>query len=152
MRKIIIITFSILALFNSLYAQTKDELIKVDKDFSDYSALHGTKDAFLKFIDDTGVLLRKNNYPVIGKEKIIAAFFTGDDGGYTLTWKPLFADISSSGELGYTYGIWNLDSKDEKGNPVNVKGTYVTIWKKDKEGIWKFVLDTGNSGLEPPKN
>jgi ketosteroid isomerase-like protein len=27
------------------------------------------------------------------------------------------------------------------------KGTYVTIWRKQKDGKWKFVLDTGNQGV-----
>lgn len=27
-----------------------------------------------------------------------------------------------------------------------LRGTYVTIWEKT-DGIWKFVLDTGNQGL-----
>jgi hypothetical protein len=31
------------------------------------------------------------------------------------------------------------------------KGTYVSIWKKDENGNWKWVLDTGNPGLEPKK-
>ena len=27
------------------------------------------------------------------------------------------------------------------------RGTYVTIWKKDADGTWKWVLDSGNEGL-----
>ena len=27
------------------------------------------------------------------------------------------------------------------------QGTYVSIWKKDKIGAWKFVLDSGNQGI-----
>jgi hypothetical protein len=29
------------------------------------------------------------------------------------------------------------------------EGTYCTVWKKDKDKKWKFVLDTGNEGLKP---
>ena len=61
--------------------------------------------------------------------------------------EPLFADISGSLELGYTYGIYELTIKSKEANPQVHKGTYLTIWKKDKYGNWKFVLDTGNSGL-----
>lgn len=139
--------------FNAFSQSKPDEdvLKKIDLEFSDYSKLYGAKDAFLKYLDDNGVMLRRNNYPFVGREKIISAVFADDNGGYTLTWTPLFADITSSGDFGYTYGTWNLDSKDDNGNPVNTKGTYVTIWKKDSAGNWKFVMDTGNSGLEPPK-
>ena len=27
------------------------------------------------------------------------------------------------------------------------RGTYVTIWKKQANGRWKFVLDSGNEGV-----
>lgn len=33
------------------------------------------------------------------------------------------------------------------GNQEN-KGTYVSVWKKDNKGEWKFVLDSGNEGLD----
>jgi ketosteroid isomerase-like protein len=28
-----------------------------------------------------------------------------------------------------------------------IYGTYTSIWKKEKNGKWKFVLDTGNEGI-----
>jgi ketosteroid isomerase-like protein len=34
-----------------------------------------------------------------------------------------------------------------KSNGVISRGTYVTIWEKQKDGTWKFVMDTGTSGL-----
>jgi ketosteroid isomerase-like protein len=27
------------------------------------------------------------------------------------------------------------------------KGTYLTIWEKQPDGSWKFVVDTGTQGL-----
>jgi ketosteroid isomerase-like protein len=27
-------------------------------------------------------------------------------------------------------------------------GTYVSIWKKQPDGKWKFILDSGNEGIE----
>ena len=65
-----------------------------------------------------------------------------NDSAVVLSWEPIGGDVATSGELGYTYGIYEL--KDS----VNVqKGSYVTIWKK-VNGKWKFVLDSGNQGLE----
>ena len=62
---------------------------------------------------------------------------------YTLTWVPIKADVARSGELGFTYGTYLLTIK----NIGKEEGTYCTIWKKDKNHSWKFVLDTGNEGL-----
>jgi len=95
------------------------------------------------------VLLRKNSFPIVGKAIIKEKFFSSSDSGYTLTWKPLYADIAQSGELGYTYGVYEFKAMDPEGKPIIGTGTYVSIWKKDQLGNWKFVLDTGNEGLEP---
>ena len=59
-----------------------------------------------------------------------------------LTWKPDGGEIATSGDLGFTYGIYKLEMKD-----TVLKGTYVSIWKKQTDGKWKFVLDSGNEGI-----
>jgi ketosteroid isomerase-like protein len=66
-----------------------------------------------------------------------------NDSTVQLTWEPEGGDISTSGELGYTYGIYELKGS----NDVVERGTYVTIWKKQEDGKWKFVLDSGNQGI-----
>ena len=132
--------------------ERKQELINVDTQFSKLSEARGVNEAFLTYIADDGVLLRKNNFPIVGKAIIKERFFSRPDSDYTLTWKPLYADIAQSGELGYTYGIYEFKAMDPEGKPIIGTGTYASIWKKDQFGIWKFVLDSGNEGLEPPTN
>lgn len=128
----------------------KEAIRQTDIDFSNYSGEHGMEAAFLKFIADDGVLLRPNMRPIEGIEKVRQLFKEGD-ASFTLVWSPLFADVSQSGDLGYTYGTFNLTGKNDKGEEIKRDGTYITIWRKEKDGNWKFVLDTGNPGLEPPK-
>jgi ketosteroid isomerase-like protein len=119
----------------------KQEIINTDIAFSDYSKKHGMKKAFIEYIDDDGVLLRPDHLPIVGADAI--DFLTQlNDSSYTLTWKPFAAAISSSADLGYTYGIYNVQFPD-----TNLSGTYVSIWKKQPDGKWKFVLDTGNEGI-----
>jgi ketosteroid isomerase-like protein len=148
--------FIIFALFSlNTQAQTdldkeKDSLKQTDINFSNLSAEKGMNHAFLSYADENAVLLKPNSYPIEGIEKLRERY-SKPDTSFTLIWKPLYADIAVSLELGYTYGTWELKAKDEKGNPVSYYGTYLTIWKKDKNGNWKFVLDTGNSGLEEKK-
>jgi ketosteroid isomerase-like protein len=123
----------------------KESMKKADIAFSDLSKQKGMTAAFLEYIDSTGVLLRPGHYPIIGKD---AQTFlrAGEDSSFTLTWEPSAAEISASGELGFTYGIYTLDLRD-----TAIKGTYVSIWKKQADGKWKFVLDTGNQGLSKEK-
>ena len=123
-----------------------DELLEVDREFARLSIEKGANASFLEYIDESCVLLRSNRYPVIGRENI-EKMFSSPDTSFTLNWDPLFAEISKSGDLGYTYGIYRVEMDSPEGNLVTKEGTYVTIWKKDKNGDWKFVLDTGNQGL-----
>jgi ketosteroid isomerase-like protein len=122
------------------------ELIEVDREFSRQSVEKGAHESFLMYIDDSCVLLRPNREPVIGRKKI-EEIYSKPDTSFSLTWEPLDADISKSEDLGYTYGTYTVQMDSPEGTSVTKEGTYVTIWKKDKNGDWKFVLDTGNQGL-----
>lgn len=124
----------------------KQELLDIDMEFSKSSVEQGSHTAFLDYIDDSCVLLRPNRNPIIGKDKI-KEMFKSPDTSFSLVWDPLGADIAESGDLGYTYGIFRIEMDSPEGTVVTKEGTYVTIWKKDEKGNWKFVLDTGNQGL-----
>jgi ketosteroid isomerase-like protein len=56
-----------------------------------------------------------------------------------IRWKPLGADVSDSGDLGYTWGV--AESGPGKDGPFKPYGIYVTIWKRQADGKWKFVYD-----------
>ena len=123
--------------------ELKKEIMQVDIEFSNLSVKVGMEKAFLEYIDTNGVILKDKSMPIVGKNELIKIYETKSDSGFTLQWKPLFADVASSGEMGYTYGIWTLTI-----DTAVYQGTYTTFWKKDKKGNWKFVLDTGNDGLK----
>ena len=53
------------------------------------------------------------------------------------------AEMSISGDLGYTYGISEVKT-GESGSVVNRRGSYLRIWKKQSDGEWKVVLDMAN--------
>ncbi|HEX7458460.1 MAG TPA: hypothetical protein VF301_08505, partial [Ginsengibacter sp.] len=112
-----------------------------DVAFSDLSKKEGMKRAFIEYIDNEGILLRPGHLPIIGANAI--DFLSQvNDSSYTLTWNPSGAGIAASEDMGYSYGIYKLELKD----PV-LRGTYVSVWKKQKDGKWKFMLDTGNEGI-----
>lgn len=118
-------------------------LMEVDKDFSRLSEQKGMKAAFLEYIDSNGVLLRANNFPMLGADAV-DYLIAQNDSTYILQWEPRNGEVAQSGELGYTYGIYALRPT---ATDTVLYGTYVSIWKKQKNGKWKFVLDTGNEGL-----
>lgn len=69
--------------------------------------------------------------------------------GTALTWMPVHADMAASGDLGYTYGNYVFTAKNKDGKLVTNYGKYTSIWKKQKDGQWKVVVDMGNSSPDP---
>ncbi|MFN8241360.1 MAG: DUF4440 domain-containing protein [Bacteroidales bacterium] len=140
----IAILFSIISCSHPAPKADPEVLFKADRDFSALSARAGMHEAFLTYVADSGVLLRDDAYPLVGKESLASLFSGRPDTTFTLTWEPVRGIISSSGDLGYTYGYYTrvVKATGEKG-----RGTYLTIWQKQKDGSWKFVLDTGTDGL-----
>lgn len=122
----------------------KIALIQADKSFSEMSVEKGMKAAFIEYIDSNGVLLKPNHLPIVGAHAI-DHLIAQDDTGYTLNWQPHNAFVSQSGDLGYTYGVYALHPKNAD---TVFYGTYVSIWKKQGDGSWKFVLDSGNEGID----
>lgn len=141
------VTATLLQCNSSNPAKGIDEILSSDKAFSDLSKEQGMKHAFLEYAAEEVVFLRKNSLPQVGKKLMKERFANFSDTSFTLTWEPLFAYVAESGELGYSYGIYTSTSTDSTGDPVTEKGTYVTVWKKDITGKWKYVLDSGNEGL-----
>jgi hypothetical protein len=141
---LIIILIGILSCSKSSKNQTAGILLQTDRDFSAMSVKEGMHKAFLFYIADDGVILRNNSYPAKGKKALENRFTMKSDSAFVLSWQPLFEKISESGDLGYTYGV---HSNTNKLTGEVTKGTYVTIWQKQTDGSWKFVLDTGSQGL-----
>lgn len=123
--------------------KNKTELMDADNAFSNLSAEKGMKNAFLEYIDSNGVLLRPNVIPIAGADAVDYIIGLKDE-GYTMTWKPNDATVAVSGELGYTYGTYLLQPSAKD---TVFYGTYVSIWKKQEDGKWKFILQSANEGL-----
>ena len=108
------------------------------------SVEEGMFKAFLHYFADDGVMLSDNTRPIEGKSSLEEVFAAGSDSLIILEWKPLFERIGQGGDLGYTWGEYKRTIKTT--GEVS-RGNYVTIWKLQDDGSWKFVLDTGTEGL-----
>jgi ketosteroid isomerase-like protein len=131
-------------LFLSHYAGAQkniDGLIRAEKDFAAYSAASNTKEAFLKFLDSTGIVFEKGQ-PVNG----IASWNKKEKRPGILNWHPRFAEIAASGDFGYTTGPWTFQPRTLSDSIV-ARGQYSTVWHTDKNGDWKFLLDLGVGNL-----
>jgi ketosteroid isomerase-like protein len=126
-------------------ARYEQEIMDTDRAFSDYSIAHGQIASFLEYAAPDVVLNKPHMYPIVGHEKLQQHYSGKADTSYVLTWEPQYARVAKSGELGYTYGYWKFFLKSQ---PEKVeKGTYATVWQRQPNGQWKYVLDLGNEGL-----
>jgi len=118
------------------------EMVKTEQAFSKMAEEKNTRDAFLAFIADDGLLFRPG--AVNGKKWLLEHPAPPTDKKPLLAWQPSFAGMSASGDMGFTTGPWELkgDVKDEK---PSAYGHFVTVWKKQADGTWKFVVDLGIS-------
>ena len=125
------------------FGADSEELRKMEAAF-DKATLERGLDGFMSFFADDGVILMPNVGPVKGREAIRKTKESSfAKPGFTLRWKPEYADIAASGDLGYTYGPYTLTFTGADGKQVKRTGRYFTIWKKQKDGSWKVMLDNG---------
>ena len=149
-RWILIPTLAVLATsiyFRPAAAHPKDgaEMLKqMEAEFMKAAAERGSV-GYMSYYAADAVELPNGTAAIKGKDNIAKTMGFLDDAGNKLEWTPEFADMSSSGDLGYTYGTYVFTSKDKDGKPISDRGKYTSIWKKQKDGSWKVVLDMGNS-------
>ncbi len=78
---------------------------------------------------------------IFGKQNITNFYKNQPKQHIQLQWKADFVDASVSGDLGYSYGKYSFKLTDSLGNEHQSAGIFHTIWKKQKDGTWKFVWD-----------
>jgi ketosteroid isomerase-like protein len=100
--------------------------------------------AFADWFADDGVALGNGATPQIGKIAIVKSA-SWSPKVYQLVWTPTDAVMGPSGDMGYTWGHFEGHSKDANGNPVTTSGRYMTIWRKEADGNWKVLLDSGSN-------
>lgn len=134
-----------LILFVSIIsAQSADlnDMIKHEYSFAEKAAGGSTRDAFLAFIADEGIIFRP--HPVNGK--VFLEKQKPNEGW--LIWYPEKASISASGDIGYTTGPASF--RKAKGDTTDIWfGNFCTVWRKQKDNSWKFLIDFGISNEKP---
>ncbi len=115
-------------------APAPDGIIAAERAFAADGYQRGVKLSFLAYSAPDAIIF--NPGPVNAHESLKAS----PDQNLAeprphLVWWPLYAGIASSGDLGFTTGPYAID-EDRRGH-------YFTIWKKQPDGAWRWVLDAG---------
>jgi ketosteroid isomerase-like protein len=116
-------------------AKGRSDLLSTERDFSKASGKRGAVEAFLAYASPDVRVLRNQKQPFIGRKAAVAAWTPLS---IEWTWTPQFADVSQSGDLGYSYGLYEM--RDKAANSVAETGNYLRVWKR-VNGTWKLILD-----------
>ena len=128
-------------------AETHDarsELLAADRAFAKSTEANGLE-GWMSFFADDAVRL------VMGAEAIqgLPAVREYDsrlfaDTTLKLEWDPTDAGVFSDGRHGFTTGRYSLLSVSSAAYDTLQKGAYVTIWRRNEQGVWQVILDTGS--------
>ena len=134
-----------LSISAEIFAQQKNwdlnQLIATEYSFAASAAEIGARDAFLKFIADDAIIFRPS--PVNGK-----AFLTNEPKRPgLLSWYPVYSEISSDGDMGFTTGP--AEFRKAKDSAAIWFGNFCSVWQRQPNGEFKFVLDCGNNNKKP---
>lgn len=117
-------------------AQTRSEVVNAELSFAATAKAYTMKKAFLENMDSAAVVFERgqilNGFEYWSK----ATETTGK-----LLWHPGFNGSSQAGDLGFTTGPWEYRATLQ--DSVVANGQYTTIWKKNRNGEWKFLVDLG---------
>lgn len=124
-----------------------EALANAERAFARLSVERGPVAAWAAFFAPDAVQLPADQEAIRGREAILAWLKTGglDTPGIVLDWWPLHAEVATGGDLGYTFGEWEVRRQDAvpDAQPL-VRGKFTSVWKKQADGTWKVILDTGN--------
>lgn len=127
-----------------LAAADIDALVDAENTFAGDVAELGVRDGFLRHLIDESVVFR----PLPTAARVWFEAQPSPD--FALSWSPWFAEISASGDFGYTIGPWTSRPLTAEGAGVS-HGFYITVWIKNAEGVWRPLADHGIGGAELPK-
>ena len=127
---------------------TAEMLKQLEGEFMKAAGEKGSQ-GYMSYYADDAVEVPNGGPLIQGKVEIAKGMGFLDDKNNRLLWTPVGADISASGDLGYTYGTFEFHSRDKDGKATVEHGKYTSIWKLQKDGSWKVVLDMGNASGAP---
>ena len=123
---------------------TKEESEKLMQASRDWSAAAASKDIekTLSYWTEDAILYSAGDPELKGKKAIREMVETSmKNPDFNISWEPVSAEVSESGDMGYLLEKSKIVMKDSIGNEKIMTFKGVTIWKKQKDGSWKNAID-----------
>ena len=120
-----------------------DVIRQADIQFSSEATRSGTGEAFRRFAAPDAQVFSASGEFISGPDAIAQSFGPSSSRS-TLVWHPVEGEMSASGDLGFTVGNAVFTDEREGAPPVVRHSKYLTVWKKQRDGTWRYVVDGGS--------
>jgi ketosteroid isomerase-like protein len=117
---------------------TAKEAADADRAFSDAGAA-SVADAFANFATADVSKTGKESGYIFGRDEVRKLFDPPPPQG--LVWQPEYWSAARSGDLAFTIGVAGPRNGTPLATGANAAGHYFTIWRKDADGKWRYVID-----------
>lgn len=124
-------------------------LADAERAFAKMSVAKGIRESFLTYFADDGIDFEPA--PGVAKDSIRKRPAPSVPPPVTLDWEPVFADVASSGDFGFTTGPYVYTDRRPGGGPP-AYGYYFSIWKRAPGGPWRVAVDAGTALPSSPGN
>ena len=114
-----------------------------DSSFADLADRMGTAVAYSSTVAPDGAIFGGSRL-IVGPTAV-KEFEEAQGAGTSLTWRPVYALAAESGDLGFTVGESIFTGRSPSGAAVQRFGKYLTVWQRQGDGSWKFVMNGGNA-------
>ena len=125
-----------------------NRLLQTDREFARASVDYGMADAFRAYVHEDAIVFGRDAQPVRGRDNIYD-HLASSRRNFKLEWEPQEGKSARLGDLGWTWGVYTVSWTDSLGIPQVSYGRYVNVWKKDRAGEWKVLLDIGSPSPPP---
>lgn len=137
-----------LVLSTPAFAGAVEEMLETDRAFSAMAQTDGVPAAFSAYAAEDVHMFPEGDDHYQGRDAMIQRFADWPEGA-KLIWTPVEGMAGKSEDLGFTWGRFELTIPGENGAETVRHGKYVSIWRKEEDGAWKFVVDVGNMSASP---
>ena len=100
---------------------------------------------------DDAVLMAPGAPPTVGTAAIHAMLKEMvSDNALSLKFEASRVEVASGGDMAYSQGSYTMTMTDPSTKkPINDKGSYVTVYRKQADSSWKAVSDIASSATPP---
>ncbi len=115
-------------------------LLNAERAFLKSAQTDGMVKAFAKHLSKDARIHRHGMLPILGQDAFVQFLAKTS---FIPTWEPMFSDVAQSGDLGYTYGSYEL-KETSNSSATAEKGYYARVWKRGTNDQWQVALDVAS--------